>query len=228
MSENLSQKNNNLPLAYQQGTIDFYGRTFAVSSEVLIPRPETEAMIDEVKLLAGQAYLPGMRAPKRKLPRHPTILDVGTGSGCIATTLKLEIPESDVVGLDISLPALTVARNNADELGAEVDFIASDLLANYQGKEPDVIVANLPYVDETWDWLDKESLSYEPKLALYAKDGGLELIKKLLAQIKKRGYHPMILLEADPCQHKVLISEAEKDGFIYDKTNGFILVFSSN
>lgn len=203
---------------------DFYGREFIISPDVLIPRPETEAIIDEIKLLAGQAYLPGMKSPERKLPDNPLILDVGTGSGCIAITLKLEIPSAELMGLDISDKALRVARNNAKKLGASVDFIGSDLLDNYQGKEPDVIVANLPYVDENWDWLDKESLSKEPSIALYAEDGGMELIKKLLLQIKDRKWRSTIFLEADPCQHAVLIEFAEKLGFKHQKTNGYILI----
>ena len=218
--------NESLPEAYKTGTKEFYGREFSVSPSVLIPRPETEQLIDEVLLLAGKSYLPGMKSPERRLSDRPRIIDVGTGSGCIAITLKLEIPEVDMIALDISENALKVARKNADELHADIDFIGSDLLANYHGEEPEVIVANLPYVDESWNWLDRDSLSHEPDLALYAKDGGLALIKKLLDQINERDWNSTILLEADPCQHEAIIKYAKNRGFNHLKTNGFIINFS--
>ena len=230
---NLQNMKENLPEAYRKGMQDFYGRNFAVSPEVLIPRPETEAIIDEVKLLSGRAYLPGMKTPKRVLPEEPVILDIGTGSGCIAITLKLETPEASVIGMDISNEALRVARENALKLKAEVDFVGSDLLVDYTGPEPDVVVANLPYVDEDWEWIDKEALAAEPRLALYAKDHGLELIKQLIEQAEKiwdkdnggTGKR-WLLLEADPCQHEDIVSYATKCGFTHEKTNGFALVFS--
>ena len=137
--------NENWPEAYKKGVQNFYGRDFLVSPAVLIPRPETEMMIDEVLALAGKAYLPGIKTPERKLSENPVILDVGTGSGCVATTIKLEIPEAKVIGLDVSAEALKVARQNAEKLGADVEFIRSDLLSNYKGENPDVVVANLPY-----------------------------------------------------------------------------------
>lgn len=223
--------NENWPEAYKKGTQDFYGRDFLVSPDVLIPRPETEAAIDEVLLLAGKPYLPGMIAPRRKLPEKPLIIDVGTGSSCIATTLKLEIPEAEVVALDISESALAVARENAKRLGARVEFLWSDLLKNYQGKMPDVIVANLPYVDENWEWLDKEALSFEPSGALYAEKHGLALIFELIDEIKELDNSKSlmwVLLEADPCQHDDIIKYAKKAGLGHQKTSGFWLVFRKN
>ncbi len=222
--------NSKMPEAYKKGFQDFYGRDFLVTPEVLIPRPETEAIIDEVKVLSGRAYLPGMKTPERKLADNPVILDVGTGSGCIAVTLKLKIPEAEVVGLDISESALNIARNNAEKLGASVDFAHSDLLKDYRGKEPDVIVANLPYVDKNWDWLDKEALSYEPELALYAEQKGLALIDELINEVsalwKDAANTKWLILEADPSQHNEIIRHASTLGFLHEKTNGFALVFS--
>lgn len=219
--------NENWPEAYKKGVKDFYGRDFLVSPDVLIPRPETETAIDEVLLLSGRPYLPGMKKPERNLPENPVILDVGTGSSCIATTLKLEIPEAKVIGLDISKKALKVARENARRLGAEVDFLESDLLYNYHGPHPDVVVANLPYVDETWDWLDKSALSHEPSLALYAKEHGLALIFRLIRELAsfENTSSMWVLLEADPCQHEETIEYATKAGFTHKKTSGFWLVF---
>lgn len=219
--------NDKMPEAYRKGVADFYGRNFKVDSNVLIPRPETEAMVDEVLLLAGRPYLSGMKKPERKLPKKPLIIDVGTGSGCIAITLKLEIPEARIIGLDISEKALNIARENAKKLGAEVDFAKMDLLKNYDGGIPDVVVANLPYVDENWEWLDKEALNFEPELALYAKNRGLELIFRLIDEvaINEAFEKSWLMLEADPCQHDEIIAYAEKCGMMHQKTSGFVLVF---
>ena len=204
-------------------TADFYGRDFFINSDVLIPRPETEMVVDAVLYLVGKPYLPGVKPSEAKLPQDLTVVDVGTGSGCIAITLKLELPEARAIATDISEEALKVARKNAKDLGAEVEFLQSDLLSDIQIK-PDLVVANLPYVDETWDWIDKEALSKEPSIALYAKDGGLELIYKLIRQVAERGINHLIL-EADPCQHERIIAYAEKNGLTHRETRGFIIGF---
>lgn len=203
---------------------DFYGRDFVINPDVLIPRPETEMMVDAVLNLVGKPYLPGVKPSKAKLPEDITIVDVGTGSGCIAVTLKLELPEAEVVATDISEKALNVARKNADKLGAEVKFMQSDLLDKVNVM-PDLVVANLPYVDENWDWIDKEALSKEPAIALYADNGGLELIYKLIDQVAERGIKYLIL-EADPCQHERTVDYAKKKGLVLNETRGFILYFS--
>ena len=180
---NLERRANHEPIAYILGYKEFYGRKFTVSPDVLIPRPETEAIINLAKELKPQ-----------------TILDVGTGSGCIAITLKLELPTSDVSAVDISPKALKIAEKNAADLGAKITFKESDLLSRVQDKY-DLIVANLPYVDKNWDWLSPE-LAYEPDLALYAKDTGLYDIKRLIRQaeahLTKQG---ALILESDLSQH---------------------------
>ncbi len=216
-----------LPVAYELGWQDFYGRNFIVNPSVLIPRPETEQLVDAVLKLAGKSILPGVKKTEKELSDKPLILDVGTGSSCIATTLKLEIPEAEVFGIDISEDALEVAKENAKRFDAKVKFLKSDLLENYDGKAPEVIVANLPYVDENWDWLDKEVLSVEPSLALFAEDRGMALIKKLLQQIKERGYKCRIILEMDPCEQEEVISFAKNLGFTHDKTEGFMVQFNA-
>ena len=159
--------------------VDFYGRDFIVTPDVLIPRPETEMMVDAVLNLAGKAYLPGVKPAPRVLPKSPRILDVGTGSGCVAISLALELPEAHVNACDVSKKALKVAKENAEILNAKVKLIKSDLMNDISG-DYDVVVANLPYVDKSWDWIDKKALSKEPALALYAEEGGLALINKLV------------------------------------------------
>lgn len=207
----------------KNSTANFYGRDFAVTPDVLIPRPETEMMVDAVLNLVGQSYLPGVKPSEAKLPRDLTIVDVGTGSGCVAITLKLEIPEATVTAVDISKAALKVAEQNASNLKAEVKFKKSDLMDEIDFT-PDLVVANLPYVDENWKWIDKEVLSREPSVALYAKNGGLELIYKLIDQVSERGIK-WLVLEADPCQHVRITSYAKQKGMVLQEVRGFILSF---
>ena len=236
------------PRAYIEGFQNFYGRNFIVTPDVLIPRPETEQIIDAVLNLAGKPYLPGVKPAKRVLPPNPIILDVGTGSGCIAITIKKELPEAEVCATDISEKALKIAQKNADKHSAPISFIISHLCQNVKNPKdccprgvgsvkrknsfythapsavnftPDVIVANLPYVDEKWDWLDKEALSHEPSIALYTDDHGLKLIKKLIDTANSK----YLILEADPCQHKEIIDYAAKKGLRHLETRGFILTF---
>ncbi|MBR0242534.1 HemK family protein methyltransferase [Candidatus Saccharibacteria bacterium] len=203
---------------------DFYGRDFYITKDVLIPRPETEQLIDMVLSFAGKSYLPGVKPSERILPERPVILDVGTGSGCIAITLALELPEATVYASDISKKALKIAQKNAQNLGAPISFIISHLLEKVKSKElptPDLIVANLPYVDETWDWLDKKALSKEPSIALYAKDHGLALIKELLDTATSK----FLILEADLCQHQEIINYAKTKKYSLLDTKGYILGF---
>ena len=199
---------------------DFYGREFEITKDVLIPRPETEQLIDSVLSLAGKPYLPGVKPTPRVLKEKPIILDVGTGSGCIAITLALELKEAKVYASDISEPAIKLAQKNANELHAPITTIISYLLEKVNFT-PDVIVANLPYVDPDWPWLDKASLSKEPATALYAEDGGLALIKQLLDQATSKQIEYLVL-EADPCQHDRIISYASNKYHLIDQ-RGFIL-----
>ena len=203
---------------------NFYGRDFLISPDVLIPRPETEMMVDAVLNLVGKSYLPGVKPSKAKLPKDLAIVDVGTGSGCVAITLKLELPDAKVVATDISKKALEIAEKNADNLEVRMEFLQSDLLEKVD-INPDLTVANLPYVDENWEWVDKEALSKEPALALYADNGGLKLIYRLIDQVAERSIKHLIL-EADPCQHGRIINYAKEKGLTLRETRGFILYLS--
>ena len=199
---------------------NFYGFDFYVDENVLTPRPETEQLIDEVLKLCGQPILPGVKPEKPKLdPRNLTILDVGTGSGCIAITLKKKLPETDLYASDISEKALKIAQKNAKDLGASITTIISHLLKNVN-IAPDLIVANLPYVDKNWTWLDHESLKSDPDIALYAEDGGLALIKELLDTASAK----YLILESDPSQQEKIIKFA-KNKYQKIKINGYATVF---
>ena len=200
--------------------VNFYGRDFTINKDVLNPRPETEQMVDEVLKLCGKPILPGVKPESLKLdPQNLTILDVGTGSGCIAITIKKELPEAKVYASDISEKAIKIAQKNAKNFNANINFITSNLLENINFT-PDVIVANLPYVDENWDWPDKDSLKDDPDLALYAKDDGLALIKELIDTATSN----YLILEADPCQHDKVIEYAKNKYKLINQT-GYTLVF---
>jgi release factor glutamine methyltransferase len=206
------------PLAYIEGYTWFYGRRFLVNKNVLIPRPETEDIITAVK-----SFLETSRA----LKTWPDgLLDLCTGSGCIGITLKLEDSRLNISCSDISVKALEIAQKNAKNLKAKVKFIKSNLFASLKGQKFDFIVTNPPYVDKTWDWLDKKSLKHEPRIALYARNHGLKIIKKILKQapdhLAPKGH---LLLEADPIQHQEIIEIAAKNHLTHLKTHNFILSF---
>ena len=200
--------------------VNFYCRDFTINKDVLNPRPETEQIVDEVLRICGKPILPGVKPEPAKLnPKGLKILDIGTGSGCIAITLKKELPEADIYASDISEKALKIAQKNAASHNTAIIFIISHLLEKVNFT-PDIIVANLPYVDRNWDWLDQESLKEDPDLALYAKDGGLALIKELIDTATSK----YLILEADPSQHKEIINYA-KDKYSLISQQGFILTF---
>jgi len=205
----LKKRSQRIPLAYLFGYKEFYGRKFHVNKHTLIPRPESEDIINLLK--------------DYKIPGKIKLADVGTGSGCIGIAAKLENPELDITLIDISQEALEIAKKNASSLAVKVSFICSDLLTNYLDR-PDIIIANLPYVDKTWD--RSPETDYEPSLALFADDNGLQLIKALLIQASdklERG--GIIILEADVAQHKDIIEFAKLKHFSMTKTQGYAIIF---
>lgn len=196
------------PLAYIIGHKDFYGRLFKVTPSVLIPRPESEAIITCLRQYE---------------PHAGRLVDVGTGSGCLGITAKLEIPALDVTLTDNSRHALAVARENATRLHAHVDIIQSDLLSDTFGTF-DGIIANLPYVDASWE--RSPETNCEPAEALFANNNGLALINKLIVQtgtaLNNSGW---LYLEADPRQHAAIITKASNLQLVHRITDGFCLVF---
>lgn len=160
------------PVAYLLGTREFYGRAFAVTPAVLIPRPETELLVETglQKVGAGGTA---------------RILDLGTGSGCIAVTLALECPLAQVTAADIAPAALAVARDNAAKLGAHINFIESDWFAALPGAGFDtgfdLIVANPPYIAAGDPHLGTGDLRFEPSGALTDRADGLAAIRRIVA-----------------------------------------------
>jgi release factor glutamine methyltransferase len=163
------------PVPYLTGSAPFYGREFRVTSAVLIPRPETELLVEAATAWAG-----------RRASLH--VVDVGTGSGCIAVTLARLLPQARVEATDISAEAITVARRNAaqHEVVSRIHFYQGNLLEPIQ-ERPDLIVANLPYIaDSEWTLVDDTVKWYEPAVALRGGPDGLEQIRALLAQATTR------------------------------------------
>jgi len=161
------------PIQYILGETEFYGLTFTLTPDVLIPRPETEHLIEAVLT----------KAPQEAATR---ICDVGTGSGCIAVTLAHELPQAQVTALDISAAALQVARGNARRYAVDprLRFVESDLLSAVRDERFDIIVSNPPYVrnDEV---LQPQVREYEPHRALFAGPTGLEVYERLIPQARE-------------------------------------------
>jgi release factor glutamine methyltransferase len=168
------------PIQYITGETEFYGLPFRVTREVLIPRPETEHLVEKVIELAG-----GWGELGRSGMAGPRIMDVGTGSGAIAVALAVKLPAAAITATDISAAALNVARENAQRNGVaeRVRFIEGDMLAPVSEEKFDVVVSNPPYVPES----DRESLAvevreHEPALALFAGEDGLSVYRRLIPE----------------------------------------------
>lgn len=162
----MSHRLEGVPIAYLVGAREFYGRPFQVSPAVLIPRPDTELLVER-----ALAHIPTDQAVE--------ILDLGTGSGCIAITLALERPLARVTAADRSAAALAVAQRNADILNARVEFLASDWFAALAGRRFDLIVSNPPYVAAADPHLAHGDVRFEPLTALAAGHDGLDDLRRL-------------------------------------------------
>jgi release factor glutamine methyltransferase len=171
--------NNHEPVQYILGEAHFYGRTFKVNPDVLIPRPETEELVHlALGLLIDQ--------------RAPAILDIGTGSGCIAVTLKLENPTARVFATDISEQALAVARHNARELSANVSLFKHDILnEDLPVNTFQLILSNPPYIAQTESKTMKANVvDFEPHRALFVADENPLIFYTAIAEKSKRGLQP--------------------------------------
>lgn len=157
------------PIAYLTGVREFFGRPFRVTPDVLIPRPDTELLVER-----ALACLP---------PNQPAdVLDLGTGSGCIAISLALERPLARVVAVDQSTAALAIARQNAQALGAQIEFVHSQWFDALHGRRFNIIVSNPPYIPAHDPHLQHGDVRFEPRQALVAGPSGLDDLITLVQQ----------------------------------------------
>ena len=199
------------PLQYVIGETEFYGHRFFVNESVLIPRPETEYLVEKIIT---------------EIDSYNTILDIGSGSGAIAITLKKELPYLSITAVDISASALKIATENAKLNQVEIEFIESDIFSKLNTKF-DIIVSNPPYIPQKeYEALDKEILEYEPKLALLADDDGLYFYRRILSEAKLYlNVNGKIYFEIGYNQSDRIKKIAENNGFTEIETlkdlNGF-------
>lgn len=190
------------PVAYLLGRREFYGRDFAVSAAVLIPRPDTELLVE-----CALAKAAGRAAPR--------VLDLGTGSGCIAITLALELPAASVVAVDASATALEVAQENAQRLGARVEFHRGSWFAPLGEQAFDLIVSNPPYIAEGDRHLSQGDVRFEPISALTSGASGLDDIRLIAAEspsyLKAGGW---LLLEHGYDQADAVAAILAAEGFV--------------
>ena len=190
-TELLSRRLNGEPLQYIEEYIPFYSIQINVDQRCLIPRPETEYLIEFIKNNSDN--------PKK-------ILDVGTGTGCIALMLKKLYPESTVDACDISLEALDLAKENAEINNLEINLFQSDLLSDVEEVDYDIIVANLPYIPtETLSSLESEVVDYEPLLALDGGIDGLLYINRLIKEIEEKDIRNLTLFLEVDASHAITI-----------------------
>ena len=175
------------PIAYLLHEKEFWGRLFWVDRRVLIPRSETEHVVETVLQL--------------NLPDAPRVLELGTGSGCVAITLALEIPNATVVASDLSASALAVARRNFERHQCEPRLVLGDLLTSFRLERFDLVVCNPPYIaDSERAGLAVEIRDFEPPIALFSGSDGLEVIEAILHQASRIAAGVPIVLEIGATQ----------------------------
>jgi release factor glutamine methyltransferase len=204
------------PLAFIRGKTEFYGREFIINKDVLEPRPETETIIELLKKLVE---------PGRD---NITIVDIGTGSGALAITAKLEFPKSFVMATDIDPKCLVLARRNAKKNAVKIEFRQGDLLEPVFNVHRHItaLVCNLPYVPN--DYRVNRAAAMEPRQAIYGGPDGLDIYRQLFGQIQTSALPVQyIFTESLPPQHKGLEKIAGHVGYSLKLSDDFIQVFSN-
>lgn len=216
LSTKITQRAQHMPLAYLRGKCEFYGREFVVNADVLVPRPDSESMVELLKRVASRES-------------RTTVIDVGTGSGCLAITAKLELSNVQVIAIDIDNSCLAIAQKNADKLGAKVHFLQGDLLQPIRDSRLEtrgsIVLANLPYIPLGYPI--NQAATHEPRLALYSGTDGLDHYRDLFASAETLPASPAhIITEALQVQHKDLAAIAMQHGYKLKETDGLAQLFS--
>ena len=199
----------NEPVQYVLGVADFCGRQYHVEPGILIPRPETEHLC---RLITERAN------SQKPIANGLKVLDIGTGSGCIAITLALDIPNSQVTAWDISPIALRVAKGNAEQLGAQVNVVENDMLQQTYQVAPqwDLIVSNPPYIcDSEAEEMDANVLDYEPEIALFVPDDDPLKFYVPIMNLAQSALHPggQLWLETNPLYEEIIEERLLELGF---------------
>ncbi len=207
LNEQVDRRSKHEPLAYIRGKSAFYGRDFIVNKDTMQPRPETETMVELLKELTElQKPYPLKAVPVTDGENaNFGIADIGTGSGCLAITAKLEFPDAEVMATDISPSCLEIARQNAKNHGADIKFYLGDLLDPLPlSLTPlSILLCNLPYVPDTHPI--NHAATHEPSIAIFGGSDGLDLYRRLFEQIVNLPQKPQyVFTEALPLQHQEL------------------------
>ncbi len=219
LNKKIAQRVRHLPLAYLRGKAEFYGREFFVSDQVLVPRPESEKIIDLLKLLP-------FGVPPEFVPLY--IADVGAGSGCLGITAALEFPGAFVDFYDVDPQALAIALKNSKRYKIpHANFTTGNLLADPRKRLVrgyDVVLANLPYVPDRY--AINQAAQHEPKIALFGGEDGLDLYRTFWQQIASLEHRPrFILTESFPFQHEKNMALAKNAGYSLQVTDDFAQSF---
>lgn len=188
------------PKQYKQGWTEFYKLKFYLTPDVLIPRPETELLVDAVSAIV------------KKSNKQLTILDLGTGSGNIAISIAKNLDNVKIFATDISEKALKVAQKNAKfhKVLNKIIFLQSDLLKAIN-KAPDIIVTNLPYIpSHRLPFLDSSVIDFEPRIALDGGSSGFELYRQLFYQMKQKNIYPKYLIAEIDYTHGDNLAEVQR------------------
>ncbi len=203
------------PLAYIRGKSEFFGREFIVNAHTLEPRPETETMIE---LLLSNV--------KRHELKQLHLIDVGTGSGCIAITAKLELPDTEVAAIDVDQKCLVTAAQNAKIHNVAIDFYHGNLLKALptQSTATNILLCNLPYVPDNFQI--NRAASHEPRHAIFGGSDGLDLFREMFSQIDEMPSKPSyIFTESMPPQHTELALIAAQHSYDLILSEDFVQVF---
>lgn len=212
LNQRILRRSKHEPLAYIRGMSEFYGREFKVNEHTLEPRPETETMIELLKNLP-EAF--------------DSIVDVGTGSGVIAISVKFLYPNCKVIAIDIDTKCIQVAKQNALKHNVNIELFEGNLLKPINHKLNQwIICANLPYVPNSHTI--NSAAMFEPTHAIFGGEDGLDYYRQLFGQLIDFNHKPLyILTESLPFQHDELVTIAGQSGYSISKTEDFIQVFES-
>ncbi|HSX53555.1 MAG TPA: HemK/PrmC family methyltransferase [Patescibacteria group bacterium] len=215
LDEMAGRRTEHEPLAYIRGKTEFYGHEFIINSHVLEPRPESETMIDMLKVYCSNK-------------QNYKVVDVGTGSGALGITAQLEIPGIKVIGMDIDPQCLKLAKQNAAKHEVDIKLMQGNLLEPLKPLDPAIyaLLCNLPYVPD--GHTINQAAAMEPRIAIFGGPDGLDIYRELFEQINRGDARiHFVFTESLPFQHKELDKIAKIAGFKLIKADDFIQCFAS-